>query len=83
VPVSLSKPPNGGFRSETATNLTYIFHGNSPTETGVRSGVNGNVTAVAVGQSQQLYSGVRMFTAYYLSSPTQIPRRPVVPLESR
>jgi hypothetical protein len=31
-------------------------------------GCNGNVTAVAVGQSQRLYSGVRMFTGNYLSS---------------
>ena len=29
---------------------------------------NGYVTAVAVGQSQRLYSGVGMFTRYYLSS---------------
>ena len=31
-------------------------------------GCNGNVTAVAVGQSQRLYSGVRVFTGNYLSS---------------
>ena len=31
-------------------------------------GCNGYVTAVAVGQRQRLYSGVRMFTGYYLSS---------------
>ena len=27
-------------------------------------GCNGHVTAVAVGKSQRLYSGVRMFTGY-------------------
>ena len=31
-------------------------------------GCNGYVTAVAVGQRQRLYSGVRMFTGFYLSS---------------
>jgi hypothetical protein len=30
-------------------------------------GCNGYVTAVAVGQSQRLYSGVRAFTGNYLS----------------
>jgi hypothetical protein len=30
-------------------------------------GCNGHVTAVAVGQSQRLYSGVRMFTGNYPS----------------
>jgi hypothetical protein len=31
-------------------------------------GCNGYVTAVAVGQRKRLYSGVRMFTWFYLSS---------------
>ena len=31
-------------------------------------GCNGCVTAMAVGQRQQLYSGVRMLTGNYLSS---------------
>jgi hypothetical protein len=35
---------------------------------------NGYVTAVAVGQSQPLYSGVGIFNWYYLSSPPQILR---------
>ena len=30
-------------------------------------GCNGHVTAVAVGQSQQLYAGVKIFTGNYLS----------------
>jgi hypothetical protein len=33
-----------------------------------------NVTAPAVGQRQRLYSGVRIYTGNYLSSPLQIPR---------
>jgi hypothetical protein len=37
-------------------------------------GCNGYVTAVAVGQSQRLYSGVGLFNWHYLSSPPQIPR---------
>jgi hypothetical protein len=43
--VSLLKPPNGGFRSETAVtgseteNNGYIFNGHFPTDKGVRSGV--------------------------------------------
>jgi hypothetical protein len=47
----------------------YIYNGHSPTETSVRSvmGYNGHVTAVAVGQRQRLYSGVRILTGYYLS----------------
>ena len=48
-------------------------------------GCNGYVTAVAVGKSRRLYlySGVGIFNWYYLSSPTQIPRRRGVPLETR
>jgi hypothetical protein len=47
-------------------------------------GCNGYVTAVAVavGQSQRLYSGVGIFNWYYLSSPPQILRAPRVELES-
>jgi hypothetical protein len=45
-------------------------------------GCNGHVTAVAVGQSQRLYSGVGIFNWYYLSSPPQIPRFFRFPLES-
>jgi hypothetical protein len=45
-------------------------------------GCNGYVTAVAVGQSQRLYSGVGIFNWCYLSSPPQILRFPGVHLES-
>ena len=37
--VSLLKPPNGGFRSETDKNLMAIYNGHFPTDTSVRSGV--------------------------------------------
>jgi hypothetical protein len=44
-------------------------NGHSPTDTSARSGVrNGFVTAVAIGKSQRLYSGVKMFIWFYLSS---------------
>jgi hypothetical protein len=46
-------------------------------------GCNGYVTAVAVGQSQRLYSGVGIFNWYYLSSPPQILCAPGVELELR
>jgi hypothetical protein len=48
-------------------------------------GCGGYVTAVAVGQSQPLYSGVGIFNFnwYYLCSPPQIPRGPAVHLERR
>ena len=46
-------------------------------------GCNGDVTAVAVGQSQRLYSGVRMFTGNYLSSTPRALRFPGVYLELR
>jgi hypothetical protein len=36
---------------------------------------------MAIGQSQRLYSGVRIFNWYYLSSPPQILRAPEAPLE--
>jgi hypothetical protein len=36
---------------------------------------------MAVGQRQRLYSGVRMFTGNYLSSPPQIPRTRGILLE--
>ena len=65
--------------------MTAICDGHSPTDTSARSGVAvmyNTVTAVAVGQSRRLYSGVGIFNWYYLSSPPQIPRTPVVGLES-
>jgi hypothetical protein len=37
--------------------------------------------AVAAGQSQRFYSGVGIFSWYYLSSPPEIPRVPVVDLK--
>ena len=68
--VSLPKPPYGGFGSETA--VTRRFR---PFPNGHKRpfGCNGYVTAVAVGQRQRLYSGVRMYVClpgimYYLSS---------------
>jgi hypothetical protein len=46
-----------------------IFNGHSPTgKVSVRG--TGYVTAMAVGQRQRFYSGVRMFTGNYLSSPS-------------
>ena len=67
--------PGGGFRSETAVTkpfrkwngykfITAICNGHYPTDTSVRSD-NGYVTAVAVGQSQRLYSGVGIFNWYW------------------
>ena len=44
-------------------------------------GCNDHVTAVAAGQSQRYYSGVGIFNWYYLSSPPQSLRPPVVHLE--
>jgi hypothetical protein len=44
-------------------------------------GCNGYVTAVTVGQSQRLYSGVGIFNWYYLSSPPQVLRVFRCPLE--
>jgi hypothetical protein len=46
-------------------------------------GCSGYVTAVAAGQSQRLYSGVGIFNWHYPSSPPQILRFPMVPLERR
>jgi hypothetical protein len=46
--------------------------GHNPTDASVRSGVTAMsmyVTAVAVGQSQRLYSGVGIFTGDHLSFP--------------
>jgi hypothetical protein len=84
VAVSLLKPPKGGFRIETATILTATYStGHHPMDASkCPFGCNGNVTTVAVGQSQRLYSGVRIFTGNYLSSPPQIPLHPEAPLES-
>jgi hypothetical protein len=59
--VSLLKPPNGGFRSETDVTLPF---GSETFPNGYKYpfGCNGYyVTAVAVGQRQRLYSGVGMF----------------------
>jgi hypothetical protein len=61
VPVSLLKPPRNGYKF-----MTVICNAHSPTDT--TFGCNGHVTAMAVGQRQRLYSGVRMFTGNYLSS---------------
>ena len=44
-------------------------------------GCNGYVTAMAVGQRQRLYSGVRMFTGNYLTSTPRALRFPGVELE--
>jgi hypothetical protein len=44
-------------------------------------GCNGHVTAMAVGQRQLLYSGVRIFTGNYLSSTPRARRTPGVYLE--
>ena len=76
--------PGGGFRSKTAVMkpfrkwngykfITTMCNGHSPTEKSVRPGVTckGFVTAVAIGQSQRLYSGVGIFNWHYLSSPPQ------------
>ena len=61
-----------------------IWYCLTPTDTSVRSGVTAMyVTAVAAGQSQRFYSGIRMSTGRYLSSPPQIPRRSRFPLESK
>jgi hypothetical protein len=46
-----------------------VCNGHSPTDKNVRSGVTVmHVTAMAVGQRQRLYYGVRTFTGNYLSS---------------
>jgi hypothetical protein len=68
----LKRPLHGRFGIETAKNLKAIYLtviSQFPTDASVRSGVtcNGHATAVAVGQSQRLYSGVRIFTGNYLS----------------
>jgi hypothetical protein len=50
--------------------ITVKCNGHSPTDTGVQCpfGCSGQVTAVAVGKRQRLYSGVRMLTWFYLVS---------------
>jgi hypothetical protein len=65
-----------GYMYVTAIPQRKKFPVNSP------FGCNGYVTAVAAGQSQRFCSGVGIFNWYYLSSPPQILRGPVVPLES-
>jgi hypothetical protein len=67
--------PGGGFRSETAVTEVkrlQIYNGymQRPFLNGRKCpfGCNGYVTAMAVGQRQRLYSGVRMFTGNYLNS---------------
>jgi hypothetical protein len=63
----VKRPLHGGFGSETAKNLTAIYLTDIPNGRKFLFGCNGDVTAVAVCQSQRLYSGVRMFTGNYLS----------------
>jgi hypothetical protein len=64
----VKRPLHGRFGSETAKNLTAIYIlRTSPNGPKCPFGCNGHVTAVAVGQSQPLYSGVRIFTGNYLS----------------
>jgi hypothetical protein len=64
-------PLHGRFGSETAKNLTAIDLTDIPQRTQVSVRVyctgNGNVSAVAVGKIQRLYSGVRIFTGNYPS----------------
>jgi hypothetical protein len=60
-------PLHGRFGSETDKNLTAFFKRTFPNGQKFPFGCNGHVTAVAVGQSQRLYSGVRIFTGNYLS----------------
>ena len=69
--VSIMKPPNGGFRSETAVARPFQFNGyifitDVPNGRMCPFGCNGDATAVVVGQSQRLCSGVRMLTGNYL-----------------
>jgi hypothetical protein len=66
----VKRPLRNRFGSETDKNLTAIYLNGRKCP----FGCNGYVTAMAVGQRQRLYSGVRMFTGNYLSSPPQIPR---------
>jgi hypothetical protein len=64
----LQRPLHGGFGNETDKKLTDIYLTDIPqrTQVSVRAHDNGHVTAVAVGKSQRLYSGVRMLTGNYL-----------------
>jgi hypothetical protein len=60
-----------------------MLNGHSPTDVSVRSGVTAryqNAPAVAVGQSQRLYSGVGVFTGNYLRSPlrSRVAERPAL-----
>jgi hypothetical protein len=65
--------PGGGFTSETAERQFQKPHGRYTAISEVKRptkcpfGCNGNVTAVVVGQSKRIYSGVGMFTGNYLS----------------
>jgi hypothetical protein len=72
--------PDGGFRIETAVRvlhgrfgsetekyLTAMYFRTSPNGRKCPFGCNGHVTAVVVGQSQRLYSGVSTLTGNYLS----------------
>jgi hypothetical protein len=81
----VKRPLHGRFGRETDKNLTaiYLTDISQRTQVSVRVYDNGHVTAVAVGQSQRLYSGVGIFNWYYLSSPPQNLRCPVVDLELR
>jgi hypothetical protein len=63
----VKRPLHGRFGSETAKNLMAIYLTDIFQRTQCPFGCNGHVTAVVVGQSQRLYSGVRIFTGNYLS----------------
>ena len=63
----VKRPLHGRLGSETAKNLTAIYLTGILNGRKCPFGCNGHVTAVAVGQSQRLYSGVKMFTGNYLN----------------
>jgi hypothetical protein len=78
----VKRPLRNRFGSETVKKyITVICNGHSPPGHKFPFGCNGYVTAMAVGQGQRLYSGVRMFTGYYLSSTPRALRFPGVYLE--
>jgi hypothetical protein len=69
----VKRPLRNRFRIEAVINLLYNYNGycvlcngRSPTDKKCPFGCSGYVTAVAVGQRQRLYFGLRMFTGYYL-----------------
>jgi hypothetical protein len=65
--VSLPTPPHGGFGIETVKKFNGYMQRPFPNGHKRPFGCNGHATAVAVGQRQRLYSGVRIFTGLYLS----------------